>query len=78
MTRLSWYMQDETMTEEGIFAEEEVRIPSEKRILTEMGAPDVEQIEVVSTEAESWEDMIITANVTPAFAEWAKINLPTA
>ena len=70
-TLFSWFAINEAMQEGGFRAETPEAWEAEKVELTKLGAPDVEQLELVSYLADSWEDVIIEAQATPAFIKWA-------
>ena len=71
---MAWYAQglEDTINEEGTFGEESEQRIAEIKALREMGAPETENIEIVSITPEDREDAIVEALVTLAFAEWAK------
>jgi len=68
----SWLgLYDET-DDDGFYVQGELAFAAERKILTEIGAPDVELIEFLSMEPEDRDDSMFTANVTERFAAWAK------
>lgn len=70
---IAWYAQfDIKEDDEGLFPEEPEQKKRELEALAEMGAPDVSLIEITSIVAEDRDDFIVEANVTKAFADWAR------
>jgi hypothetical protein len=68
-TTIRWIAQNEETNEDGFYTNSHEADIAELR---EMGAPEIEQVEIESITPDGWDTAIVKAKVSEAFAEWAR------
>ena len=69
----AWLQVSDATDDEGFYLQDSPELREiEKRELKEMGAPDTDEIEFISILPEDRDSALVEANVTTAFARWAK------
>lgn len=77
--KFAWLAVNEAIDEDGFYLEDSPRLRHfERQELKALGAPDTELIEFISILPEDRDSAMVEAEVTQAFANWARSKNGTA